>query len=710
MLYRLLLIATMLLPTAAIAQEAQEATDANAATGEEETKDAQSSKVKIDEQGRRVFTDQLVVTASRQEQASADTPAPISVIGAAEIERLQPEKMTDLFKEIPGVEVFGEGPFRGIPVIRGLTSNRVLILVDGERLNNARESTVFAGIQPGLVDLSDVERIEVLRGPASVQYGSDAIGGVINIITKKPDLGTGTFTWKGSAAVEYGSAAESETARFDLTGSGQGFSVRVGASYEDYGDYKAPSEAADREEFSSYVLSDGTVPNSGMQQTAFDTGLRFLTGDAGVLKVSLEVVRTDDIGFPGYDPATSGVDIQFPNFDRDKLGLGWDAGAVLGMDSFSVKTYYQEVTKESRRNLDFGMFYSNNTTTSNIDSYGINLQGSKLLGNHDLTFGVDFYRDDLHDETLSESSFSPPSNEVAVPDSYQRGIGAWFQDDAQLSGLVKLVFGARGDTFDFVSKDDPDYTGVPFDETDSAFSGNVGVVVSVTDSVDLTGSVSRGFRAPNIQERSYFGPATEPGYFIVQNAGLSAEKSLNYEAGFKVRYDRYFGGFNVYYNNISDFITFDFIGEDPDTGLQLLQYDNVEDATIKGAELELETLFGDGWTAFQVISYSRGDNDTTGEPLGFIPPLKFVLGLRYQTGSWWGEGSMRIVTRQDRVPEDVSITPGFTVYDLRGGYDFGNGLRFNATLANLTDKLYAEPFNNRPEPGRSFRASLSYAF
>jgi len=117
------------------------------------------------ENGKKVFKDQLVVTAGRQEQESS-------------------EKMTDLFKDLPSVDVQGEGPFRGLPVIRGLSSNRVLILVDGQRLNNARESTLFAGIQPGLVDLSEVDRIEVLRGPASVLYGSDAMGGVINIITK----------------------------------------------------------------------------------------------------------------------------------------------------------------------------------------------------------------------------------------------------------------------------------------------------------------------------------------------------------------------------------------------------------------------------------------------------------------------------------------------------------------------------------------------
>jgi outer membrane cobalamin receptor len=162
------------LPLAAAAQEQDDEPLATGTTQEgslqEPPSDAEPDEV-VEEDGERVFKDQLVVTASRQVESSADIPAPITVIDRQMIEQAQPEKMADLFKQIPGVEIDGEGPFRGLPVIRGFSSNRVLIMVDGQRLNNARESTTFAGIQPGLVNLSEVERIEVLRGPASVQYG-----------------------------------------------------------------------------------------------------------------------------------------------------------------------------------------------------------------------------------------------------------------------------------------------------------------------------------------------------------------------------------------------------------------------------------------------------------------------------------------------------------------------------------------------------------
>jgi hemoglobin/transferrin/lactoferrin receptor protein len=683
------------------------------------TGSAEPAQIEEDEDEGRVFRDQIVVTASRQEEASANTPAPITVIDSLMIEQAQPEKMADLFKQIPGVEIAGEGPFRGIPVIRGFSSNRVLILVDGQRLNNARESTTFAGIQPGLVNLSEVERIEVLRGPASVQYGSDAIGGVINILTRRPELSAQEFTVNGDVAYDYGTSSDSQNARASVSGAGKGWGFTLGAAYQEAKDYTAADGASDDPRFSSGVLADDTVPNSGMEQSSFDGSLRFSTGDQGVFRVNVEAVRTDDVGFPGFDPETSGIDISFPNFDRDKLGLAWNSGPVWGLSDISLSTYYQKVDKESIRVFDFGpSFFQSNFTRSQIDSYGFNAQSIADAGRHHLTFGFDLYRDEVDDETLEENCFSgfclPPSTNVAVPKSTQTGLGAYIQDQWSATDALTVHLGLRGDTFDFVSKDDPNYIGEPFDVTDGALSGNLGITYSVTDHVNLIGLVARGFRSPNLQERSFEGFASTGDTFIIQNPDLDSESSLNYEAGFKARYGRYFGGLTVFYNDLQDFISFEFIGEDPDTGLELAQFQNIDKATIWGIELDLETIFASWWSLFTNATYTEGDNDTTGEPLSAIPPLKVIVGLRYQRARWWSEASLRFVDAQDRLPTDdprfEKGVPGFTVYDLRGGYDFGFGLGVLASLENLTDKLYAEPFNNRPEPGRNLRLGLRYRF
>jgi len=236
----------------------------------------------------------------------------------------------------------------------------------------------------------------------------------------------------------------------------------------------------------------------------------------------------------------------------------------------------------------------------------------------------------------------------------------------------------------------------------------------VTDNVNLTALVARGFRTPNLQERSFTGRSTDQTTFILQNPDLDSESSWNYEIGTKVRYERYSGGLHRFYNDLTDFITLVFLGEDPITGLDLAQLQNIEKATIWGAEFDLEVIFANSWTAFGSIAVIEGENKISKEPLSAIPPLKVVLGLRYQRAQWWTEANLRFLDRQTDLPLDDPFfdtgTIGFTVYDLRGGYDFNFGLGFLVALENITDKLYNEPFNNRPEPGRNFRATVRYRF
>jgi hemoglobin/transferrin/lactoferrin receptor protein len=690
---------------------AQDADDTDQETQDQQAADAEG----------RVFEDQITVTAGRQELASGEVPAPVTVITSDDIERLQPEKMADLFKMIPGVEVDGEGPFRGIPVIRGLSSNRVLILVDGQRLNNARESTTFAGIQPALVNLGEVERIEVLRGPASVQYGSDAIGGVVNIITRQPNLAEQEFKVGGNVSLEYGTVSDSKQGQALVRGAGKGISFHVGATIQEVDDYKAASGAHEDERYSSYTLEDDTVPNSGMEQKAFDGSFSVVTGGQGVLKFNAEVVRTEDIGFPGFDPETSGIDISFPKFDRDKIAAAWESGPMGFLDDLTVSAWYQNVDKESVRNFDFGFFKSDSYTRSEIDSYGFNTQGISTHGINHLTYGLDFYHDKLHDTALSQMTGQEPSDEVAVPDSTQRGIGLYIGDRISATERLTLNVGLRGDTFKFDSdENDTRYKGEPIDTTDSALSGNIGVIYGLTEHVNLTGLIARGFRTPNLQERAFTGFASTGDTYIIQNTELSPESSWNYEAGFKVRYDRASGGLNFFYNDLTDFIGFEFLEPgDPGyenciPGFECAQFQNVEKAKIWGVELDLEWIFARWWSVFGTFAYLEGDDKTTGEPLSAIPPWKVLGGVRYQRSKWWGEADVRYVGKQTRLPSDdprfETGTEPFTVFNIRGGYDFAFGLGILVAVENILDELYNEPFNNRPEPGRNLRATLRYRF
>ncbi len=126
------------------------------------------------------------------------------------------------------------------------------------------------------------------------------------------------------------------------------------------------------------MLDDNTVPNSGMEQTNFNGGVKFLTGQQGVLRIDAEVVRTKDVGFPGFCLESSGIEFTFPNFDRDKIGVAWNSGPVWGLSDISLSTYYQAVDKESASIFDFPGFFSESFTQSEIDSIGFNAQASLM--------------------------------------------------------------------------------------------------------------------------------------------------------------------------------------------------------------------------------------------------------------------------------------------------------------------------------------------
>lgn len=668
------------------AEPVPEPAAAPAAAGQEAAGGSQTPKVE----------EELVVTASRYEQAAFATAVPVDVVSAELLERVKPEKMMDLLKQLPGVEVAGEGPFRGLPVIRGLSSNRVLILVDGQRLNNSRESTQFAGIQPGLVDLAQVERIEVLRGPASVQYGSDALGGVINIITRQPAFSSAGFRLSGGLDYEYGSAAKSHRAKADVSGAGARVAFHLGGGYFEANDYESPT---------------GIVPNSGMAQKSMEGNVRLLLGEQGVLRADLQLTRTADIGFPGYDPRTSGIDIAFPRFDRDKFALTYDSGPVWGLGNVTVAAYAQNVVKESK--LDIGPRKS--LTTSDVDSRGGSAQATAAVGPHFVVFGLDYYRDDLHDEALTRTA-TGSSTAVQVPDSTQEGLGVHVQDEWRLSDRWQLVLGVRGDRFTFVSHDDPRYLGTPFDESTSAVSGSLAARYEVTPNVALNASAGRAFRAPNLQERAYYGFVSGNLAYIEQNPGLDPETARNAELGLKVRSGRVSGGFTVYRNAVRDFIAFSYTGRtipNPRPGqppIDVARFENVARARIEGAELDVRAALGGAWTAFGGVAYTRGTDERSGEPLPLIAPLKGRLGLRFERSRTWGELGVRMVARNERVAPGYTETPGFAVFDVRAGYRFASGLGLQAAVENLTDKAYAEPFNLRHEPGRNLRLSVGYRF
>ena len=241
----------------------------------------------------------VTVTATRAETLAADTPVPVSVVERREIERANLNTIGDVFRDLPGVTTANEGPFQVRPRIRGLESNRVLILVDGERLNNTRTSTSNSGIEVGLVDVDQIERVEVARGSGSVLYGTDALAGTINIITRDtPQRRDSGFRLGGGFNGLFSSNETGRRGSAFLTGVGPRFAFRISQTLDRFSNYHSgavplPSGGKDGSDRATEVLNS--------QYHGSNTQLvgRFFIDDAQSVKTTYERRRAANIGFPG---------------------------------------------------------------------------------------------------------------------------------------------------------------------------------------------------------------------------------------------------------------------------------------------------------------------------------------------------------------------------------------------------------------------------
>jgi hemoglobin/transferrin/lactoferrin receptor protein len=671
--------------------------------------------------------EEIQVTATRTERSGFEVPAPVSVIGEGDIEREQPARPGDLFALEPGLEVEGSGPFLGLPVVRGLSGNRVLLLVDGQRMNNAREAVNFGGVQPSLVDVGEIEEIEVLRGPASVLYGTDALGGIVNIRTRKPPVPEQGLVIGGTLRPRYGSAGDQRSGQLEVYLTGPSVSLQVQGGLRDADDFESPR---------------GVIANSAAESRNVSASLEVRPARDARLSLDIESFRGEDIGVPGASGVFTGF---YPRTTRDRASLRYEGQGPGPLPSFKAGIYVQDQEEDFATLLDlpaipagpFELLIDTETRRrSDVRTVGFDVQAdATLAGAHFLTYGFELFRDDVeetrHEVTTQQfvpTAPGPPGmtettldDAPTTPDGTFQGAGVYLQDEIRASRLV-LLPGVRYDRFDIeIEPLERPEGGIPAESrTEEAVSASFGVLYEIDERVHLTAGVGRAFRTPNLIERYFFGPGSQGG-LSVPNPDLDNETSLNLDAGLKLRTPRLAASATYFHNRIDDYITFvpaTFMGDSTFGGSPVTTVDNVGDARIQGVEAAVEARtagWGSTWSAFGSFTLNRGRNLSEDGPL-FVPPVKLVVGTGWQdaAGRFAAGATARLVAEQDRVPEGIARTAGFGVVDLHGSVDLapvaGYPLTLRARLENLADKVYSEPFGGSLEPGRHLIVALEYAF
>ena len=719
----------------------------------------------------RPIEDEVTVTATRTQILTSETAVPVSVVDRESIERRGVNTISDIFRTLPGTSTTNEGAFQVRPRIRGLESNRVLILIDGERLNNSRTSTGQSGIETGLVETSQIETVEVVRGSGSVLYGTDALAGTINIITRDtPPRRDNGFRFGGGVDTFYSSNENGRRGNLFVNGSGKYFAFRVAQSMERFDNYfagEAPSSQYDllRAE-DLQITDDGEVLNSQSHGSNSQATLRFFINDTNTLKLNYERRRAGNIGSAGLAGANTGVPglvgvfgANFPFNNRDKFNVRYDVAALTQqLQRISAKAFYQTQHRNFTNILTVGPvppffpgLYQFSETVTDTKTTGFDLQSDWLFGRHNLIVGASWFRDENTDRRLliqSTTPFSPNRSlrkSRSVPDASLSNLAFFAQDDYKLTKRLRLTGGVRFDSFKTVAEPtaefalDPRFTpqqiedlgltglGSGLDVSYKSVTGDVGAVYSVTQHVNLSARVGRSFRTPNISERFFTDPGSVEG-FLVGNPGLDPETGINFDTSLKVTTSKFRGSatyFNNYFRNfLATTMAFDRNGNRIRLGnTQVYQTQNVSRARIQGFEADLETpiKISLGYlTPYGNFSYLRGDDLTDNEPLDFISPFRTNVGFLWQNfgKNYYFDYNVRIIGKQERLSAPFLTSnggpePGFVTHNVGGGYYYRHerfSLGVHARVSNLLDRFYSEQFVFAPARGRSFTLGTTIEF
>ncbi|WP_442109388.1 TonB-dependent receptor [Pseudomonas sp. NUPR-001] len=686
---------------------------------------------------------QITVSATRSAQDISQVPSTVTVHTREQLDRQNVNSIKDLVRYEPGVSVSGTGQRSGLNGynIRGIDGERILTQIDGVSVPDGFFNGPYAQTQRNYVDPEIVKRVEILRGPASVLYGSNAIGGAVSYFTLDPEdiikpgqdvgarLKTGyssadeSWLTSGTVAGRHGefdgllhlsqrNGHETES----YYGSNNGIGLdRTGANPQDvrttnvlaklgwdYADdarlaltYENYKDDRDSNQKSAIGGPFGNGRPLGMYQsrTGNETVTRERFGIAH--EFAVDSLVADNIKWSlNYQigKTEQSTEEHFVPFVRDVLR--------------TRNTTYKDRQWVFDAQLDKGFAVGE---TEHLLTYGTTLKQQKVTGARSgqgtcLARGVNCAAagapspDDL---LLKSSDF---------PDPTINTYSLFAQDEIRWNQWTFLP-GVRYDytqlkphlTEEFLRTVNPanSYGTNDEEKTWHRLSPKLGVTYAFNDNYTWYGQYAEGFRTPTAKALYGRFENLSTGYVVEPNPDLEPEKSKSYETGLRGNFDA--GNFDVavFYNKYRDFIDEDAIA--PGSLSSVFQTNNIKHATIKGVEFK-GRLNLDHFGAAQglytqgSVAYAYGRNDDNGQPLNSVNPLTGVLGLGYEQDRYGALLSWTLVKHKDRVddnafnaPDGTSSqfkTPGYGVLDLAGFYKVTDDVTINAGLYNLTDKKY----------------------
>lgn len=654
-----------------------------------------------------------VVSASRHEQNVTDSPRAISIITAKEIREQNYRNTPEALNQLVGVHLQQTNYGGGSVVMRGLIGNQILILVDGIRMNNA-----IYRLGPNqylnTIDINSIERIEVVRGTGAVLYGSDALGGLVNIITKSGIAKDGDSENIVRGFGRYSSADNGMTGRVEIGKEFENLSLFGGVSVKKFGDLTAGSETG-LQEFTGYDEWDA------------DLKLKYSPAEDHSIVLAYQRVTQNDV--PRSDVLLRGADVERywdPQL-RELLYLDYNFQNVSSfIDNANVRLYTLKQSEDAYR-ITTSSTNTQRHYTDKVNSLGATLQlSSSINDSHLFTYGADLTFDKVsssrEDKDLTTGSITQKSGTFA-DQSENNTIAFFVQDEINISEKLVANLGLRYSIFQVKAKLENDAIGsVDVDINPSAFVGSAHLMYEFTEGFKGIVGVSQGFRAPNIDDATQLGSSGSR--FEVPNPNLDPEESINYELGFKIFNKKFSSSIFAYYNDSKGIIqreSYTYNGlsyidanengvkDENEEGVYTRK--NVGEANIYGLEAEARYLILKNLAVSGNIAWTKGTDDLTEDPLRRIPPIEGMLACKWNVNNKsWVEAYSMFAGKQDRLaPGDIDDkripdggTPGYVTLNVRGGYNLNNYGNVSLSVENITNTTYRLHASGFDMPGTNF--------
>lgn len=633
--------------------------------------DVQSSPVSLTVRMEAELHYSEVVSVSPTGRNQFESYQPAAVLAGQELEKAREGTLGATLQYQPGMATRSLGPGPSRPVIRGLDGDRVLILEDGQRMGDVSSQSADHGVN---ADPGAASRIEVVRGPATLLYGANAIGGVVNVI--RDDVPRNPVTGvHGSFSLDGGSAASEAGGGGDVTVGNGRVALHLSGSGRRSGEYATP---------------EGDVPNSFTRAGFVGAGLSF-TGPNGYIGGSVGYDKTR-YGVPFVEEGETSL-----NPRRARVTLKGERRNLTGFVT-SVKGA-ASVRRYAHDELDGDVVATHfENDMSEFDLMANHRPAGRLSG----TFGV----------WGMGRTFITEGAEALSPQVDQRSLAAFAYEEYKFSPHVSLQFGGRLEHARFTPQglDARSFTNV---------SGSVGLLVLPTDSTSIAFNLARAGRNPALEELYFVGP--HPGSFVFENGDptLDNERALGLDLAFRWRGARASGEVTYFRNAISNFV-FRELTDEVEDDLPVTFF-TAGDSVLQGIESHVDVTLHEYVSIEGGLDYVHGQLTALDRPLPRMPPLRVRAGLRVQKNALQGGLDAIFAATQDRIFLVNGIgeqpTDAWQMFRLFASYSFGKGPAVSTLtlrVDNLANELYRNHLNYLkdfvPEIGRNVKVLYNVRF